>query len=742
MVLTTTNWQQVQSWDQLHMFPKSSGLHAEKISGERMIIEKKEKTCPVDLTPIKEDESLSKLKSDTEMKNVVWESEGSDSSKESITLIKSRTDRLVEHVGAFSRCSSLLSDVSINSSKYDFSNDIPSGYRRTYTFYRNRFSSREENIIQQGWLIKQGFHIHNWKRRYFILGSDAILRYYYEKPASEWERASKRGEIFLEDVDEIVFCDLEEGPGILINTLSRTYKLRADNLFTLLYWMITLENTVQTAQDTFCDTEQNSTEDEVPLRSSFLSKGRKSTVNVARRSWSINEQSCDTPVLFLDRKTSSHFLKLPTERSTKATDLKGDEVSNQKHSSSNRIDTPKRCNSRSSLRIFAENEEKEDISSEHYTRPVYSPDLNILGEILRKDHSMWKDDVSLGRSGSEGKISELDPGISSPITKKEDVSNSSILSMWQESTSSLSTLRVVPSMDNKEIGRRSFRNGYSKTSNIFSTLSQEDRDVIKHGWLVKQGARVKNWKRRYFILTRSYLCYYHEKPDFDGLLVSVKIFPRGVIKLQDIHKVILDEIRGISLMTSNREYKLLANQSDIFTLLHWFITLENAVQDEKNRKNIITRGKSSERRHINLKLRHQMLRTSEAKLELDLYCGWLQKYGTGKVGKFLKKDQWCVLRALPNHKLLLDWYTNQHQVALKGTADFSSLRGNSHGLQLREGDASFSVETPDGKWEFFARDKVNAQDWYEAIHTWVTNRMDSFLRSSCSREAGHIIKVV
>jgi len=709
-----------------------------------MIIQRKEKVCLLDLTPIKEEESCRKLKSDEEMKEVVWESEESDCSRESMTLIKSRVDRLLEHklVGASSRRCSLRSDASTNAPKREFSNDIPAGYRRTYTFYRNRFSCHEENIIQQGWLIKQGFHIHNWKRRYFILGSDAILRYYYEKPASEWEQASKRGEIFLEDVDEIVFCELEGGSGILINTHSRCYKLRADNLFTLLYWMITLENTVQTAQDAFWDTEL-SIENDVAKTSSFLNKGRKSSVNFARRSFSLNEQPRDKPVLFLDRKLSTQFLKLPSTRSTKAVDLLGDETLNPKQSRLNRIDTPiKRYNTRSSLRILSDNEDKEDISSEHYTRPVNSPDLNILGEILRKDHSIWKDDVSVGCSASECKTSEPDAGISSQIIMKEEVFNTqrSDVSFWS-TTSSGSTLRRVPTMDNKEIDRRRLRSGYSKTSNIFSTLSQEDRDVIKHGWLVKQGALVKNWKRRYFILTRSYLCYYHEKPDFDGLLVSVKIFPRGVIKLQDIHKVILDKVKGISLMTSSREYKLLADQSDMFTLLHWFITLENAVQDEKNRKNIVTREKSSERKNINLKLRHQMLRTSEAKLELDLYCGWLQKYGTGKVGKFLKKDQWCVLRALPNHKLLLDWYTNQHQVALKGTADFSSLRLNSDGLQLREGDASFSVETPEGKWEFFARDKTNAQDWYEAIHTWVTNRMDSFLPGS-PRGSGYISKVV
>eukprot|EP01119_Soliformovum_irregulare_P013375 TRINITY_DN3546_c0_g1_i3.p1 TRINITY_DN3546_c0_g1~~TRINITY_DN3546_c0_g1_i3.p1 ORF type:complete len:594 (-),score=150.30 TRINITY_DN3546_c0_g1_i3:531-2312(-) len=53
-----------------------------------------------------------------------------------------------------------------------------------------------------------------------------------------------------------------------------------------------------------------------------------------------------------------------------------------------------------------------------------------------------------------------------------------------------------------------------------------DPDTIKQGWALKQGARVKNWKRRFFILKESSLSYYELPPT-----VAKSATPKGTIHL-------------------------------------------------------------------------------------------------------------------------------------------------------------------------------------------------------------------
>eukprot|EP00298_Acanthocystis_sp_HF-20_P029363 c8239_g1_i1.p1 GENE.c8239_g1_i1~~c8239_g1_i1.p1 ORF type:complete len:193 (-),score=65.91 c8239_g1_i1:33-611(-) len=46
---------------------------------------------------------------------------------------------------------------------------------------------------------------------------------------------------------------------------------------------------------------------------------------------------------------------------------------------------------------------------------------------------------------------------------------------------------------------------------------------IREGFLMKQGGRVKSWKKRYFVLSNTLLCYYRSKDDFDSLLCVIPI---------------------------------------------------------------------------------------------------------------------------------------------------------------------------------------------------------------------------
>lgn len=60
------------------------------------------------------------------------------------------------------------------------------------------------------------------------------------------------------------------------------------------------------------------------------------------------------------------------------------------------------------------------------------------------------------------------------------------------------------------------------------TFNMRRKNVIKQGFLVKQGHFIKNWKRRSFVLTRDRLSYYENEDSAQ---------PRGSIDLKDIATV-------------------------------------------------------------------------------------------------------------------------------------------------------------------------------------------------------------
>ncbi|EEA04916.1 PH domain-containing protein [Cryptosporidium muris RN66] len=48
-------------------------------------------------------------------------------------------------------------------------------------------------------------------------------------------------------------------------------------------------------------------------------------------------------------------------------------------------------------------------------------------------------------------------------------------------------------------------------------------DVVKQGWLYKQSRFLKDWRRRWFILTRNYLASFKEQGDFSSPTESLKL---------------------------------------------------------------------------------------------------------------------------------------------------------------------------------------------------------------------------
>lgn len=148
------------------------------------------------------------------------------------------------------------------------------------------------------------------------------------------------------------------------------------------------------------------------------------------------------------------------------------------------------------------------------------------------------------------------------------------------------------------------------------------------------------------------------------------------------------------------------------------------MQEVKNCNNMHLQNNS---RNVNDWHLYKQLRRRSVGRELNLCSGWLKTWGRGRLSRFLKKNRWCVLRAVPNQQLLLDVYTNQYQVVRTQTVNLSGPCLDEDAINWKEGTTSFLVTNRGRKLEFFARDEISAQDWYEAIETWVRDRTDLFL---------------
>ncbi|CAF0837024.1 unnamed protein product [Rotaria sp. Silwood1] len=63
-------------------------------------------------------------------------------------------------------------------------------------------------------------------------------------------------------------------------------------------------------------------------------------------------------------------------------------------------------------------------------------------------------------------------------------------------------------------------------SNVSAKIKEGNSTIIKEGWLWKQGGRVRQWRRRWFVITDGCLFYYESRTEVDN--------PRGIISLIDV----------------------------------------------------------------------------------------------------------------------------------------------------------------------------------------------------------------
>merc|ERR1719378_1785701 len=58
-------------------------------------------------------------------------------------------------------------------------------------------------------------------------------------------------------------------------------------------------------------------------------------------------------------------------------------------------------------------------------------------------------------------------------------------------------------------------------------------DIIKEGWLVKQSKHLKDWRRRYVVLTPQYLCTFKNQGDYRNPTEALRLRECSTVKSAD-----------------------------------------------------------------------------------------------------------------------------------------------------------------------------------------------------------------
>lgn len=62
----------------------------------------------------------------------------------------------------------------------------------------------------------------------------------------------------------------------------------------------------------------------------------------------------------------------------------------------------------------------------------------------------------------------------------------------------------------------------------------DQRDVVAEGWLVKQSVHFKTWRRRWFVLTKQYLCSYQKAGDLRNPTEVIRLVECCSVKSADM----------------------------------------------------------------------------------------------------------------------------------------------------------------------------------------------------------------
>eukprot|EP00005_Dracoamoeba_jomungandri_P001666 CAMPEP_0174251648 /NCGR_PEP_ID=MMETSP0439-20130205/1398_1 /TAXON_ID=0 /ORGANISM="Stereomyxa ramosa, Strain Chinc5" /LENGTH=1738 /DNA_ID=CAMNT_0015332009 /DNA_START=91 /DNA_END=5307 /DNA_ORIENTATION=+ len=165
-----------------------------------------------------------------------------------------------------------------------------------------------------------------------------------------------------------------------------------------------------------------------------------------------------------------------------------------------------------------------------------------------------------------------------------------------------------------------------ENSSTTPNVQRKKKDIVHKGYLIKQGGSYKNWKKRWFTMSPTFINYYSNSRQ--------NTVPLGAILLSDIVTVTAESKGGkdncFGIYTKHRTYYLVARNEK--EMLAWIEAIKRNVQNLKSPQ-INIRAARHHSRTISLPL---------ADLK-KLYEGWLYVNENGSEKKSKWRRRWCAV---------------------------------------------------------------------------------------------------
>jgi len=222
------------------------------------------------------------------------------------------------------------------------------------------------------------------------------------------------------------------------------------------------------------------------------------------------------------------------------------------------------------------------------------------------------------------------------------------------------------------------------------------REIDFGGWMFKKGKRIKNWKQRWFELSKEKLEYYeieHGEKPINTILLTKEA------KLEVLHDQDAPHDNTFLLETQARDWFFCVESRK--EMDQWLTNLRNNIPNTANRN---------------------LISSVTADTQDFVVEGFLEK--TGKWHTAWKK-RWCKL--IPNQKELFYYTVTDSKKSFKDKIDLNQVtvidkvftKGHPHG---------FVLVTRKRRYKFAAENEEELQRWFEAISPCVGGKQEQSLR--------------